>query len=317
MATDVAVVIEDLEGEPNSLLARLKNVAVYVPFLGPFLFLVLIYFFLPVVLTTALSFTGMDSKMQWNFVWLENFRTLLSDPLIPKIALNTAQYVIFTCLFNVGLGFFLALLTTYFVERENVGLIFRSIWLLPRMTPSVIYILMWQWFVSPTEVGFVNQILSALSLPPQTWLARQPMTIIIVANGVIGASFGMIIFSAAIKSIPVDLIRAARVDGASDLAIARRIITPLLKWPIMFMTIWQTLSLLASYEYILLLTDGGPFYKSEVWSLHAYHRAFSSLRFGYGASIALILVAFATILTVIMLRLFGFKRLMEPAKVGN
>jgi len=311
-----AVVIEGLERQPPTLSARLKNFMVYVPFLGPFLFLVMIYFFLPVVLTTALSFTGMDSKMQWNFVGLENFRRLFSDPIIPKIARNTAVYVIFTCMFNVGFGFFLALLTTYFVERENIGLIFRSIWLLPRMTPSVIYIIMWQWFVSPTDVGLVNQILRAFDQPLQSWLARHPMPIVILVNGVIGASFGMIVFSAAIKSIPVDLIRAARVDGASDLNIVSRIIIPLLKWPIMFLTIWQTLSLLASYDYILLLTDGGPFYKSEVWALNAYHRAFSSLQFGYGAAIALILVVVGILMTVIMLKLFGFQRLMEPARVG-
>ncbi len=311
-----ATVIESPEGRPATFLARLKNFAVYVPFLGPFLFLVATYFFLPVVLTTALSFTSMDSKMQWEIVGLENFRRLFSDPIIPRIARNTVIYVVFTCIFNVAFGFFLALLTTYFVERENIGLIFRSIWLLPRMTPSVIYIIMWQWFVSPTEAGFVNQILHALGRPPQAWLARQPMPIVILVNGVIGASFGMIIFSAAIKSIPVDLIRAARVDGASDLAIVRRIIVPMLKWPIMFLTIWQTLSLLASYEYILLLTDGGPFYKSEVWSLNAYHRAFSSLQFGYGASIALVLVIVGVIATIIMLKLFGFQRLMEPAKAG-
>ncbi len=315
MATEAAM-IESLQRKPTSLLARLKNVAVYAPFLGPFLFLVVTYFFLPVILTTALSFTGMDSKMEWNFVGLENFRRLFSDPIIPTIARNTAIYVILTCVFNVGFGFFLALLTTYFVERENIGLIFRSIWLLPRMTPSVIYIIMWQWFVSPTEIGFVNQILRAFGQPSQAWLARRPMPILILVNGFIGASFGMIIFSAAIKSIPVDLIRAARVDGASDLAIVRRIIVPMLKWPIMFLTIWQILSLLASYEYILLLTDGGPFYKSEVWSLNAYHRAFSSLQFGYGASIALVLVVVGVIATFIMLKLFGFQRLMEPAKAG-
>ncbi len=315
--TSEVMTIETFEERPRSLLARLRGLAVYTVFLGPFLFLVTTYFFLPVVLTTALSFTGMDSKMQWEFVGLENFRRLFADPIIPKIARNTLIYVVSTCLFNVLFGFFLALLTTYFVERENVGLVFRSIWLLPRMTPPVIYVLMWQWFVSPTDVGLINQIRSLLGYPPQAWLARHPMPIVILVNGVIGASFGMIVFSAAIKSIPIDLIRAARVDGASDLAIVRRLIIPLLKWPIMFLTIWQTLSLLASYDYILLLTDGGPFYKSEVWALNAYHRAFSSLQFGYGASIALILVIVGVTLTLIMLRLFGFERMMEPTKVGT
>ena len=79
----------------------------------------------------------------------------------------------------------------------------------------------------------------------------------------------------------------------------------------MFVTIWQTLSLLASYEYILLVTDGGPSYKSEVWSLYAYHKAFSSLQYGYGAAIAMVLVIVAVIIALLMLRIFGFRRLME------
>lgn len=310
-------IIEDLERKPVSLSAQLKNFFVYVLFLGPFLSLVLIYFFLPVVLTTALAFTGMDSKMEWIFTGLDNFRRLFSDPLIPRIALNTAIYVVCTCLFNVGFGLILALLTTYYVDRENIGLLFRSIWLAPRMTPSVIYIFMWQYFLAPTENGPLNQLLQLLGLPMQKMLARQPLPLIILVNGIIGASFGMIIFSAAIKSISVDLIRAARVDGASDMAVVRNIILPLLKWPLMFMTIWQTLSLLASYDYILLLTNGGPFYKSEVWSLNAYHRAFSSLQFGYGAAIGLILVVVGILMTFLMLKLFGFQRLMEPSRIGT
>jgi inositol-phosphate transport system permease protein len=317
MAVKEASIEEELAREPASPYVHLNKFFLYVPFLAPFLFLVLLYFFLPVVLTTGLAFTSMDSKMQWDFNGLANFKRLFSDPLMSRIALNTVIYVVCTCLFNVGFGLILALLTTYYLDRENVGLFFRSIWLLPRMTPSVIYILLWQYFLAPTDGGPVNQFLGLLGLPMQRMLARQPLALVILVNGVIGASFGMIIFAAAIKSIPVDLIRAARVDGASDMAIVRNIILPLLKWPLMFLTVWQTLSLLASYEYILLLTDGGPFYKSEVWSLNAYHRAFSSLQFGYGAAISLILVVVAILMTFLMLKLFGFRRLMEPSKIGT
>ncbi len=84
------------------------------------------------------------------------------------------------------------------------------------------------------------------------------------------------------------------------------------------MTVYQTLSLLTSFEYILLLTDGGPgLYRTEVWALTAYHRAlqtyFGNNQWGYGAAWGSILVVIGIGLSIIYLRLFRFDELvMEP-----
>ena len=113
------------------------------------------------------------------------------------------------------------------------------------------------------------------------------MVLIIVANGFIGASFGMIIFTSAIRAIPQHLFWAARVDGASGLAIVRHITLPAIRWQISFVTIYQALSLLVSFEYIWLITDGGPFYDTTVFALYVYQRAFDSGQYAYGAALAL------------------------------
>ncbi|WP_428844931.1 carbohydrate ABC transporter permease [Calderihabitans maritimus] len=287
------------------------------PFLGPFLVLIILFFFVPVLLTAILSFTGMDYTLRWNFIGVENYLRLFHDAVILQVALNTLKYVFFTLIFNVGFGFVLAVMTTYFVKNENISLIFRTIWLLPRMTPAVVYALLWIWFLDPTEYGMLNALMSFLAgAPPQNWLLEHPMTVVVLSNGMIGASLGMVVFSAAIKSIPDDYYRAAMVDGASDWAIIRYIIVPFLKWPIMFMTIWQTLSLLTSYEYILLITDGGPLYESEVWSLLAYHKAFANFEFGYGAAISMVLVIIGTAITLLMLRLFGYQDMINKGRIN-
>ena len=299
----------------SPLRRAIRKFPVQLLFLAPMLTLVVAFFFIPVILNIFLAFTDMDFKLQWNFVGIKSYLKLFHDPLIPKILKNTVTYVLCTLMINAGFGLVLALLTTYFVRSENLGLIFRAIWMLPRMTPSVVYALLWLWVLDPTDYGLMNMILKQLfGMPPQDWILNHPMGVVILVDGSIGASFGMIIYSAAIKSIPPDYIMAAKVDGASDLGIVRRIILPLLRWPIMFVVTWQTLSLLASYEYILLITDGGPFFKSEVWSLHAYHKAFAHMQYGYGAAIAMILVAIAVIITLILLKVFGFRRLMELAR---
>ena len=77
----------------------------------------------------------------------------------------------------------------------------------------------------------------------------------------------MILFSAAIKAIPLSMLYASEVDGANRWQQIRHVILPQLRWPILFVTSYQTLSLLTSFEYIMLSTDGGPGGATEVWGI--------------------------------------------------
>ena len=173
---------------------------------------------------------------------------------------------------------------------ERAGAFFRAVWLLPRMSPSVVYALLWSWVVAPTDYGLLNQTLGGAGLPPIDIKSDAPMLLIILANGFIGASFGMIIFTSAIRAIPQHLFHAARVDGAGGLAIVRHITLPAIRWQLSFVTLYQALSLLVSFEYIWLITDGGPFYDTTVYALYVYKRAFDNGQYAYGAALALGLV---------------------------
>jgi inositol-phosphate transport system permease protein len=104
----------------------------------------------------------------------------------------------------------------------------------------------------------LNQFLTPLLdlTKPLDLMTSAPVALIIIPNGFIGASLGMIIFTAAIRGIPEHLFHAAEVDGAGTWAKVRFITLPALRWPLSFVTIYQTLSLLVSFEYILLLTKG-------------------------------------------------------------
>jgi inositol-phosphate transport system permease protein len=283
--------------------------------LSPFLVLIFLFFFLPIILISINAFTGMNSALEWNFIGTANFKKMLLDPNIGEVLKNTFIYVFFTLLINVVFGLALGLLTTYFIQKESVGLLFRTIWMLPRMSPPVVYVLLWLWFFDPSSYGILNSLRDVMGLPPGEWLNSNPKTAIILVNGMIGASFGMIIFSSAIKSIPTDLFQAAKVDGASQRSIIKDIIIPVIRWPLMFVTMWQLLSLLTSYEYILLLTDGGPMVESEVLSLYSYHKAFESFEFGYGSAVSLVLVAVALILSFILWKAFGMKKMMGTSRV--
>jgi len=287
-------------------------------FLSPGLLLTLAFFVIPAVVTAVMGFTSLDYRFKWDFIGLGNYYRMAHDFLIPKILVNTLVYTFGTLgIFNVTFGLILALLTTSIGERA--GLFFRALWLLPRFTPPVVYAAIWLWILSPTKNGLLNGIRAAMGLPSVAWISQHPWGVIIVTNGIIGASLGMLIFSSAIKAIPRDYLWAARVDGASWFQEVRHIILPLIRWPLMFITAYQTLSLLTSYEYILLITKGGPYHASEVWSLYAYNLAFSSYSgtypFGYAAALATVLVVIGGVASVVYWRIFRFRQMMAPPKI--
>ena len=212
-------------------------------------------------------------------------------------------------------GLVLALTTTSLNDMS--GGFFRGVWLLPRMSPSVLYILLWLWVVNPSDVGLLNQFLiQVLGLTkPLDLMTTAPVALVIIANGFIGASMGMIIFTAAIRGIPEHLLHAAEVDGAGTLAKIRFVTLPALRWPISFVTIYQTLSLLVSFEYILLLTKGGPFYDTTVYALYVYRHAFASGQYGYGAALALFLIVIGIAVALLGWRFFDLGRLLQRPRI--
>ncbi|MCD6554667.1 MAG: sugar ABC transporter permease [Anaerolineae bacterium] len=290
--------------------------------MSPAAVLVTVFFFIPVIILFVISLTDLSSSNfsdPLTFIGLDNYAKLFRDRFFPKILGNTIRYVVLTLgFFNVGLALVLALLTTHINRRA--GFFFRLVWLLPRITPSVVYVLMWRRIAHQPPFGILNQLLAPFGVAPRYWLVKQPWLFVILVNGFVGASFGMIIFTSAIEAIPRDYIIAAKVDGASTWQIIRDITLPMIKWPLLFVTTYQTLSLLTSFQYILLLTEGGPgLYTTEVWALTAYKRAlktyFGHNQWGYGAAWGFILVIIGIALSVIYLRVFRFNELVQEPKI--
>ena len=264
------------------------------------------------VALSDVTFTG------WVFT-TDNFKRMISLPETKKTLINTLFYVFTTLIiFNTGFALVLAI-STHYMEERPAGF-FRSVWLLPRITPPVLYVLMWKWLAWDT--GFLSTVLEPFGVEPRNWMLDSPTnawTFIILINGMVGASMGMLIFSSAIKAIPQSLFYASEVDGANRGQQIRHIILPQLRFPILFITSYQTLSLLTSFEYVLLATEGGPGGATEVWALTTYLKALSNyagaLEYGYGAALALVLVVVGVFLSVLYLKLFDFKTLTAPPKI--
>jgi inositol-phosphate transport system permease protein len=255
---------------------------------------------------TAQAYTG--------WVWTsENLKLLFSLPSTWRYATNTLIYVVFTLTFNVGFGLFLAISTFYLPSKQASA--FRAIWFLPRILPPVLYVLMWKWFTWDT--GFISTVTGYFGMSPKNWMldtSTHAWVMVVLINGFVGASMGMILFSSAIRAIPSSMLYASEVDGANRWQQVRYIILPQLRWPILFTTSYQTLSLLTSFEYILLSTEGGPGRSTEVWALAAYHAALNNyggnLQYGLGAAFALVLVIIGILASLFYLRLFNFRTLV-------
>jgi inositol-phosphate transport system permease protein len=307
--------------------AWLRNRLTAWTFMSPAALLITLFFFIPVIILFILSFSDLKSvnfgTLQW---WLpanwslDNYSRIFGDMFFSKFLSNTFFYVLTTlALFNFGSALIIALLTTHINRRA--GFFFRLMWLLPRLTPSVIYILMWRRIASRAPFGILNQFLVPLGLGSgDDLLLANPWFFVILVNGLIGASFGLVIFTSAIEAIPRDYLTASKVDGASTLQTIRHVILPMIRWPILFVVTYQTLSLLTSFEQILLLTGGGPgLYKTEVWALRAYHLALSTVtgntQWGYGAAWAVILVIIGVAAAIIYMRVFKFDDLVQEPKI--
>ncbi len=285
-------------------------------FLGPASLLLFFFFIAPVVVDLFVAFTDMGRTLKVTEFTTENFERMLTrDRRLSQTLAITFVYVLSTlAVFNVTFGLILALVTTQVPDR--IGGFFRAVWLLPRMSPSVIYALLWAWVIDPNERGLLNQILmNTVGVGPIDLMNDRPMLLIVLANGFIGASMGMIIFTSAIRAIPQHLFYAAAADGAGRLAIVWHITLPAIRWPLSFITVYQTLSLLVSFEYIWLITDGGPFYDTTVYALYVYKRAFENGQYAYGAALALVLVAIGIALALLMWRFFDMKRLLQQPRI--
>ena len=278
---------------------RKNNVQAYA-FLTPFLILVTVLYILPAILTIVMAFTDLDKTFIWKMAGLKNFQRIFRDPNTLTILKNTVVYVGVCISATLLIDLMFATLTTHFIKTERVSSFFKGVLMIPMITPAVVYSVLWIWLLASTGDGVLNQIFMGItgSSSPVNWIAKYPMQVVIMAKLMTSIAYGTTIFSSAIKSIPENQFKAARVDGAKEWETVKSIILPNLRFHIVFIALWETLGLLTDYTTILLITDGGPGVASEVWALSAYHKAFINGKYGYGAAISLMLILVVLVLMV-------------------
>lgn len=298
-------------------------------FLSPMVLMVFLFYLVPLVMTVYISMTKMRN---WNverylgeFVGLYNYQRLFymfqHDPTFKAVVLTTVVFVGITLMINVFGGLALAL-ATFFIEEKTASS-YRLLWLLPRMSPIAVYSLVWYYFFHGSEIGTLNSILMHLGVisEPLPWGQITPWgawSIIIFVNGLVGVSFGMIVFTSALNQIPRELVIAARVDGASSWQISRRILIPMVKWHLLYVLTWQFLSLLTTYPHLFLLVQWDLVNRDygTTLALYVFNTAFGrgEQDQGLAAAAAVILSILGIIGGFVTLKVLKFERMMKKPR---
>ncbi|MGP3750284.1 carbohydrate ABC transporter permease [Streptomyces sp. IBSNAI001] len=261
---------------------------------------------LPVVVSVALAFTKYDVLTAPEFVGLDNFRDMLDDAVFRKSIVNTLLYTFFTVPFGMALGLLVALALHTGLKARGI---FRTAVFLPQVTATVAIALVWLWIYNPGN-GLLNTMLAFLGVDGPAWLSSTTWALpsVILVGIWQGIGMKMLIYLAALQSLPRELYEAASVDGASRVRQFFSITLPLLKPATFFVLITSMISAFQSFDQIYILTDGGPANSTTMMTYEIYKSAFREFRVGYASAQSLVLFVLLMGFTLVNKRIMGGSR---------
>ncbi len=224
-------------------------------FVGPALVMLSVFLIYPVVNTLLLSVKDANGQ---DFVGLDNYRFVFTDESMVRSLRNTAMWIVLVPLVAVSIGLLFAVLADRLSRGEAIA---KSFIFLPMaisfvgaaVTFRLIYSFRPEGF--GTNIGLMNGIWQGLGHNPVPWLSKQPWNnlLLMVIMIWMQTGFAMVVLSAAIKSIPDEIIEAARIDGASELQVFRRIIVPSILPTIVVVTTYMVINALKVFDIVFVL----------------------------------------------------------------
>ncbi|MCC7353820.1 MAG: sugar ABC transporter permease [Anaerolineae bacterium] len=247
------------------------------------------------------SFTksGWGGAAPW--IGLENYVTALTVDNLFWASLFRTFYYAFTV---VPLGLAASLLAASILNQKIRGEgFFRTAFYIPSLMPAVALAVIWTWILNP-KYGLLNQFLAIFGFPTPGWLHAQAWAMPALILMAVWGSFGgasMLIFLAALQSIPKDLFEACDLDGGSPGQKFRHITIPMISPAILFNLLMGIIGSFESFLYSFLApeTPGGPNFATYTLGLHIYTLGFQEGRMGYAAAVAWLL--FLVILAVVLI----------------
>lgn len=279
-----------------------KTIALFV---APAFILFVLVLLVPIVFGAGLSLFSWDGIGKAKFVGLNNFAFMFTkDATFPVALKNTIFFLVMSFFLQQLMGLSMALILTGRVKHKNF---FKNIYYMPAVLSGTAVGLMWG-FIFNARMGAINNLLKALGLESMVrmWLVEPnglfPLPMWCIAFVAMWQFMGtiMLLYMAAILDIPESLFEAAYIDGASRKQAIFNITLPLLKPMLKVSTILSCIGSLKFFDLIFSMTGGGPSHLTEVIATHLYQRSFTMWQYGYGSSLAVVLVALCLIFTFII-----------------
>lgn len=272
-------------------------------FIAPGLIWFLTFMLYPLLYSLWMSFHEWKIRGPSEFVGIANFTRVFADPVNLIALRNTVVYALLSVPAQMILGLLIALM----LERITRGkVLFRLIYYLPVISSWVVVSLMFMFlFNSEGLFNYVFGDVLGLVNPNTAWLNRASTALPVIALlGVWkGVGWSMLIYLAALQSIPKELVEAAQIDGANGTQVTRFVTVPLLSPTTLFILVMLTIGAFQSFIQFYIMTGGGPMHQTEVFLSYMYNQAFEFLDFGYASAIAWVLAALILAISLIQFRL--------------
>lgn len=288
---------------------RLRGGLTTAVLLSPWIATLGVFWVWPVCYALWLSFTKYKT-LSGVSVWvgLDNYANLLADPAVHQALGNTSLFTAVTVPITTSLALALAIALNGRVPLRGF---FRSAYFLPSVTSLVVIALVFTNLYS--RGGYLGQLASLAGVPwPENGLLLEPSTAlwsIIVMEIWISAGYYMVLFLAALQTIPKDLYEAARLDGASAWRQFTVVTLPMLRPTMLFVLVLSFLKAFQVFIEVYVMTKGGPLGTTTTIIYLVYEYAFEhSDAMGYAAALAYIAFVIILIVSAIQMRIFGLNR---------
>jgi len=278
-------------------------------FISPWLIGFLAFYLYPAAASLYYSFTDFRILEAPRWVGLDNFERMAADPLFWKSLTNT----LYLAIVGLPLSMLTALGIALLLNVKNiVGIsVFRTIFYLPVVVPTVASAVLWIWLLNP-QYGLVNQLLGAVGIVGPKWFFDPDWTKPgIILMTVWGVGDVVIIYLGSLQGVPRDLYEAAEVDGAGRWAKVRNVTIPLISPAILFNLITGAIAIFQYFTQAYVISEGttsrgsgaiGGIQNSLLfYGLHLYNNAFRYFRLGYASALAWMLLLVILAFTVLML----------------
>ncbi|RSD27040.1 carbohydrate ABC transporter permease [Mesobacillus subterraneus] len=267
----------------------------------PALLLILTLIYIPIVLSGYYGFMDWDGIGQMTFIGMDNYITLVQDKMFWTSTWHSFLLAIFS---TASLLLYLAISLVLASKIKGSDLL-RKIYLIPMLLSSVAIAQLWMKIFDPTN-GMANKLLEMFGVEnTPIWLADPDIALYAIFIPVIWqyAGFYILIYYAALKNVPDEIIEAAKIDGASSLQIAYKIKLPLISGVFKVTIMLAVVGSLKYFDLIYVMTGGGPNGASEVMASYMYKEAFKLNNFGYGSAIGFGLLVIALFMTWLISKL--------------